>query len=99
MSYDVCMKLEVPKPPPCPICTGPTVERTVADPHPGDLPFWNCVKIWFDCAYCAKTWESCGVCHRGALVEGEFWGEPGVKKLTCKGGCGWGVSWRPGAPA
>ena len=53
------------------------------------------VKFWFDCAHCGESWECCGICHRGALVESTLWGEPDAKRIECKGGCGWGVAWRP----
>jgi hypothetical protein len=86
--------LATPKPPACPLCKGPTAARAVPDPAPGDPPFMCRRKVWFDCAHCARSWECCGICHRGALVEGTLWGDPDVKKLECKGGCGWGVAWR-----
>jgi len=86
--------LATPQPPPCPICQGPTADRAVPDPAPGDPPFAIRKKFWLDCAVCARSWECCGICHRGALVEGVLWDEPDVKKVECKCGCGWGVAWK-----
>src|ERR1043166_7354347 len=82
--------LATPTPPACPLCKGPTTERSVPDPAPGDPPFACRKKFWFDCAACARSWECCRICHRGALVEGTLWGEPGVKKIECRGGGGGG---------
>ena len=81
-------------PPPCPVCKEPTTERAVPDPEPGGPSFWVRQRFWFDCARCAASWECCGICHHGALVPGMLWGEPGMKKLECRGGCGWSVAWR-----
>jgi len=83
--------LATPRPPACPACKGPTRERSVPDPRPGDPPFVGRMKFWFDCAACAKSWECCGICHRGALVEGALWGEPDLKRTECIG-CGWAVA-------
>jgi len=87
----------MPMPPACPRCKGTTTERSVPDPRPGDPPFMSRKKCWFDCADCSKSWECCGICHHGALVEGTLWGEPDVRRIECKGGCGWAVAWRASA--
>jgi hypothetical protein len=81
-------------PPSCPVCQGPTVERARPDPEPGGPSFWVRKKFWFDCAACGRSWEGCGICHRGALVEGRLWGDPDLRTLRCRGGCGWAVAWR-----
>lgn len=82
-------------PPPCPTCKGATQERAERNPQPTDPPFWTRLKFWFDCIPCATSWECCGICRRGTLVEGALWGEPDIQQVTCKGGCGWAVAWRP----
>jgi hypothetical protein len=81
-------------PPPCPLCKGPTTERAEPDPETGGPSFWCRKKFCFDCAHCAQSWECCGICHRGALVEGTLCGDVDIRKIECKGGCGWAVAWR-----
>jgi hypothetical protein len=88
------IRLSTPKSPPCPACRGATQERAVPEPRPGEPAFMIRKRTWFDCAPCGRYWEACGICHRGALVEGSLWGEPNVRRIDCKGGCGWGVAWR-----
>ena len=83
----------------CPRCTGPTTGRDVLDPLPNDPPFGQRKKYWWDCALCPATWENCGICMQGALVPDTLWGEPDIRTITCKGGCGFRCAWRPGVSA
>jgi hypothetical protein len=83
----------------CPRCTGLTTEHAVLDPLKNDPPFGQRKKFWWDCAACPASWENCGICMNGALVPGTLFGEPDVRTITCKGGCGFRCAWRSDARA
>ena len=74
-------------------------ERIQPDPNATIFTVWPRVKIWFECAYCPKTWESCAICRHGILMESPLWGQPGMKQLICRGGCGFSTSWLPEPPS